>query len=472
MYFVYSKRLLVVKKNMKIIQLITELYPAGAEKVLLNLSRELKKCGHDISVISLQPLPEKSDIVDDLIEANIPVVSLNVTKFTPWRIFRLVKILKKKTRDRRLKTKDDRLEEKEKTVKEPSRLLLKRRDAVFTTKASEEKKDRQKTEGKSKTENDTAKAVNSHKQQPTTSNQQPITDQSSTSNIQHSTFNIQHSEIVLHAHLIHANLVSRIVSLFINKNTLGYKIINTIHIAERRTSKWWHFSLDKLTFRLCDVQTAVSEAAQQHHAEKIGVSPEKIPVIYNGIVPPKHLSEEEIKHLRQEWEFEKCSKVIGSVGRLDWQKGYDIFLKVLPKLSKKIPKGETWGIVILGEGGQRPYLKRIIDEIKCTNIKVILPGYRKDAADCISAFNLFIMPSRYEGHPLTLLEAMSLGVPIIANDIPTITKVFAPYANGECLGFEAKDVSNKITTYIHNKKQKPYSPFKIENMTNEYMHIY
>ena len=467
---------------MKIIQLITELYPAGAEKVLLNLSRELKKCGHNISVISLQPLPEKSDIVDDLIEANIPVASLNVTKFTPWRIFRLVKILKQQTRGQRA-------EEKGKNVKETSRLLLKRRDAVFTIIASEEKKDRLETidqklhtKEKLRSENvetqnfaskkNTAKAVNSHNQQPATSNQQPITDQSSTSNIQHSTFNIQHSEIVLHAHLIHANLVSRIVSLFVNKNTLGYKIINTIHIAEKRTSKWWHFSLDKLTFRLCDVQTAVSEAAQQYHAEKIGISPEKIPVIYNGIVPPKHLNKEEINNLKQEWGLESCSRIIGSVGRLDWQKGYDIFLKILPVLSKKIPKEETWGIVILGEGGQRPYLKRIIDEIKCNNIKIILPGYRKDAADCISAFDLFIMPSRYEGFGLTLVEAMAHGIPILSSKADSLPKLVKKYQNGECVNFESINITDKITSCIQHKKQKPHLLFKIENMANEYIQIY
>ena len=378
---------------MKIIQLITELYPAGAEKVLLNLSRELKKRGHDISVISLQPLPKKNtDIIDDLLEANIPVQSLKVTKFTPWRIFSLIKIIKKQI-------------------------------------------------------------VENSDHHPSTNNQQ----------------------LILHSHLIHANLASRLASLFLNKNTFGYRIINTIHIAEKRKSKWWHFLLDKLTFRLCDVQTAVSEAAQQHHAGKIGVSPEKIPVIYNGIVPPKQLSEEEIKHFREEWGFKKCSKVIGSVGRLDWQKGYDVFLKILPELSKKIPKDETWGIVILGEGGQRPYLKRIIDEIKCTNIKVILPGYRKDAADCISAFDLFIMPSRYEGHPLTLLEAMSLGVPIIANDIPTITKVFAPYANGANIKFESAKpahIVKRINDFIQREKIAPYLPSSIYEMTDEYLKLY
>jgi glycosyltransferase involved in cell wall biosynthesis len=366
---------------MKIIQLITELYPAGAEKVVLNLSIELKKHGHDISVISLQPLPKiNTDIVDDLLQANITVQSLNLTKFTPWRIFKLIKVLKKE-----------------------------------------------------------------FKLKPATDTQQHI----------------------VHSHLIHANIISRLCKIF-NKN---FRLVNTVHIAEKRKSKWWHFLLDKITFRLCDTQTAVSKAAQLHHARQIGVSPEEIPVIYNGIVQPKQLSEEEIKHLLQEWGFKKYSKIIGSVGRLDWQKGYDIFLKILPELSKAIPKGETWGIVILGEGSQRLYLQELIDKANFVNLKIILPGYRKDAADCISAFDLFIMPSRYEGFGLTLVEAMAHGVPCLCSNEDSLPNLIKNYPNGESIDFESEKIIDKMATYLNLKKQKPYFLFTAENMANNYLNL-
>ena len=386
---------------MTIVQLITELYPAGAETVVLSLSKELRKRGHDVSVISLQPLPQKNTIiVDDLIASGIPVKTLNVTKFTPWRIFKLIKILKRY----RLQTEDS----------------------------------RQKTVG---------------------GRQSPKT-----------------PPLVVHSHLIHANIVSRIASLFLNRKDM--KFINTIHIAEKRMGKWWHFFLDKATFRLCDYQTAVSEAAQQHHAKKAGIPPTKIPVIYNGIVPPKQLDKKEISRLREEWGFKNCSRIIGSVGRLDWQKGYDIFFKMLPALTKKIPDGENWGVVILGEGDQKAYLERLAEPFlksKNSKIMIALPGYRKDAADCIGAFDIFVMPSRYEGHPLTLLEAMGHGVPIIANNIPTITKVFEPYTNGTIVSFENKNtecIIENICNSTNNNHTKPYIPFSIEEMTKNYIQIY
>ncbi|MCF7792138.1 MAG: glycosyltransferase [Victivallales bacterium] len=436
---------------MKIIQLITELHPAGAEKVVLNLSCELKKRGHNVSVVSLQPLPtENTDIVDSLKTSGIPVKSLNLTKFTPWRILKLIKLINSEIKA-------------DNSLQPP----------------------------------DTAKAVNSNNSDNISNT---LNTHHSTSNTHHSTSNIQHptpyiqnpkseiqnpttnslnpsihtsthNHIILHSHLIHANLTSRIVSLFINRNRV--KVINTIHIAEKRTSKWWHFFFDRLTFRLCDVQTAVSEAAQIFHSEKIGIDREKIPVIYNGINPAAKFTEEEVLKARKQWGFEKCSKVIGSVGRLNWQKGYDNLLKLIPELSKKIPKGQTWGIVIIGEGPQRGELEKIINKIDFKNIKINLPGYRKDAADCISAFDLFVMPSRYEGHPLTLIEAMSQGIPIVANDIPTITNVIKDYSNGQVCSFEtiSKPV-DYIKDYITKDYIEPFIPYSINNMADEYSALF
>jgi len=78
---------------MHIVQVITELKPAGAERILANLSICLKEKGHDITVISLKPLPENRIIVDELFSNNIPILSLNLTKLKPWRIFKLNKLI-------------------------------------------------------------------------------------------------------------------------------------------------------------------------------------------------------------------------------------------------------------------------------------------------------------------------------------------------------------------------------------------
>ncbi|MCP4181562.1 MAG: glycosyltransferase [bacterium] len=370
---------------MHIVQVITELKPAGAERILANLSICLKEKGHKVTVISLKPLPENRAIVDELFSNNIPILSLNLTKLTPWRILKLNKLISKLT--------------------------------------------------------------------------SPTTSYPSSSNPQ---------SLIVHSHLMHANLICRLNKM------LGrdFKLLNTVHIAEKRKSRFWYFKLDSLTFKKCDHVNAVSKAARNHHALKLNIDHRKISIVYNGIKKPKLLKKEKIINLRNEWGVGNCSKVIGSVGRLSWQKGYDLFLKILPELSKRISKGEIWGIVVLGEGDQRSLLEKLANKVP-KNIKVVFPGYRKDAADCVSAFDLFIMPSRYEGQPLTLLEAISTGISIISSDIGTIKEILYNYSNSISINFQDTElVVKSIMNKIDSSCIKFNNNFTVEKMTNEYLKIY
>ena len=377
---------------MHIIQIITELKPAGAERILANLSICLKEKGCDVTVISLKTLPENRAIVDELFSFNIPILSLNLTKLKPWKMLKLNKLISKISHE------------------------------------------------------------------PRTTNHQSF----STQNLKLKT------NIIIHSHLMHANLICRL-----NKKMGGkFKLLNTIHIAEKRKNRSWYFMLDKLAINQSDHINAVSKAARNYHSSKLNIDHGKISIVYNGIKTPKQLNKDEIVHLKKEWGMNECSKIIGSVGRLDWQKGYDIFLKLLPKLSKNIPKDETWGVVILGEGYQRNLLEKFAGKAP-GNIKVTLPGYRKDASDCISAFDLFVMPSRYEGFGLTLIEAVSQGVPIVASNEDSLPELMYNYVNGICVSNDDQtEIIKLILKYINKSRIAPSNNFTIEKMTEEYLKIY
>jgi glycosyltransferase involved in cell wall biosynthesis len=360
---------------MKILQFITELTPAGAERIVCELSRSLAEQRNNVLVLSLMPLPENESILDELRSSQIQVQSLNVTKITPLRICGIRKVIR------------------------------------------------------------------------------------------------EFKPEIVHAHLIHPNIISRVAKI---ANPLKFRLVNTVHIAERRRGKWWHFILDRITFSLCDCQTAVSKAVRDFHSAKIAKTPDQMPVIYNGVTEPKTLSEQEIKKLRSGWGIAGCSKVIGSVGRLDWQKGYDLLLNQLPEISAAIPDGENWGVVILGEGGQRAELENIAKSLNLKNIDIILPGFRKDAADSIGAFDLFVMPSRYEGFGLTLVEAMGHGIPILASSADSLPELMEYYNNGKCIDFsETSELCNEITRYIDKDFiHVPDQLFSIDQMVKQYLKVY
>ena len=180
-----------------------------------------------------------------------------------------------------------------------------------------------------------------------------------------------------------------------------------------------------------------SEIRREQVIARLGVPPDQIRVIPNGIRPPVRPDAGRIARWRAAWGLTDCARVLGAVGRLDPQKGFDRLLALLPDLARQVPAGERWGLVILGEGAERPRLEALARQAPADRLVVCLPGYRSDAAACIGAFDLFVMPSRYEGYGLTLAEAMAHGVPILASTADSLPELLAGYPGGRCLAGEA-----------------------------------
>ncbi len=105
---------------------------------------------------------------------------------------------------------------------------------------------------------------------------------------------------------------------------------------------------------------------------------------------------------------------IVAVGRLAPQKGFDVLIESFARLAAKHPK---WNVVIYGEGPQRSELIELIERRQLKQ-RVALPGLTKDVAGALSEAALFVLPSRFEGFPNALLEALSLGIPAIATECP------------------------------------------------------
>ena len=105
---------------------------------------------------------------------------------------------------------------------------------------------------------------------------------------------------------------------------------------------------------------------------------------------------------------------IVSIGRLAEQKGFDILIESFASLAAKHP---AWNLVIYGEGPQRPELTELIKRRQLEG-RVALPGLTRDVAGVLSEADLFVLPSRFEGFPNALLEALSLRVPAIATQCP------------------------------------------------------
>ena len=227
---------------------------------------------------------------------------------------------------------------------------------------------------------------------------------------------------VIHAHLVHPNLLSRLASA-----GLGIPLVNTIHTAEKRAGKKKYFLLDKLTWKLADCVTAVSASAAAFHRQACGLKKSvNIRVIPNAVEPVVPAPEELCKNLRDQW-CPGADKVIGCVGRLDAMKGYEVMLDRLEPLSRLIPDGEKWLLLVLGDGPDREKLERKAAALRYDNLKVVFAGFRNDAASLMNLFDVFLTPSLCEGYGVAVAEAMTLGLPVVCNRIDALPELCRAY---------------------------------------------
>ena len=96
-----------------------------------------------------------------------------------------------------------------------------------------------------------------------------------------------------------------------------------------------------------------------------------------------------------------------AVGRLTPQKGFDLLIKSFAALAPKHPK---WRLTIYGEGPERGILELLKAEERPSG-QIELPGIRRDLLSALREGSLFVLPSRFEGYPNALLEALACGLP-------------------------------------------------------------
>ncbi len=161
------------------------------------------------------------------------------------------------------------------------------------------------------------------------------------------------------------------------------------------------------------VSAVVSVSAASSHKVAEYVEPERVSVIPNGVEMRQYLGIREEK--RRELGFE--SQVVAiMVARMDGLKGHGDFLDALAML-RDGASGCPLTVLLVGDGAQRNELEKRANELELDETWVRFLGYRSDVADLLECADLFVLPSLTEGMPLSVLEAMAAGLPIVASDV-------------------------------------------------------
>jgi protein-tyrosine-phosphatase len=150
-----------------------------------------------------------------------------------------------------------------------------------------------------------------------------------------------------------------------------------------------------------------------------GFWPGMVTTIHNGIDPLTTVSADRVARIRQDLGIAPNALVIGTAGRLVPVKGQADLVRAVALLKPRVPHVR---LLVAGAG---PLHGELVDAAARLGIvdTCVFTGHRADVRDLISAMDIFALPSLSEGIPMALLEAMSLGVPVVATRVGGIPEV-------------------------------------------------
>jgi len=217
----------------------------------------------------------------------------------------------------------------------------------------------------------------------------------------------------------------------------GFTALFTIFGNSKRKIHWLHYEYKKLNpnakydklFKSIlpqfDEIIAVSDGVETIFNEIYHLE-EKTRVIYNLVDTTKIISKSKEE---SDINLNKDDINFVSVGRLHDQKGYDILIKAIDKLNKESILPNNFKLRLYGNGPQKEMLENLVKEYHLED-KVLLLGQVMNPYKYLKNSDLFILSSRYEAFGLVIIEAMTLGIPVLATKNHATNKMIKHKENG------------------------------------------
>lgn len=223
---------------------------------------------------------------------------------------------------------------------------------------------------------------------------------------------------LIHCHLAASSLIAPPLAAL-----LGVPFIfNYDHNDMYRAQQKLRLLLDRLANGLTDHIVAVSASTRDFLIRQEGVPAEKITLIYNGVDLERFQPAPDAAPRaawRRAWGLPEYAPVVAGVGRLRPQKNFPLFLRAAREVLREIPQAN---FVIAGEGPDRGDLENLARDLGIAP-QVHFLGYVSEMAALYAAVDVLLMTSLAEGTPLTVLEAMAMGVPVVATRVDGMAEV-------------------------------------------------
>jgi glycosyltransferase involved in cell wall biosynthesis len=221
---------------------------------------------------------------------------------------------------------------------------------------------------------------------------------------------------ILHLHGYGATTFGRIAGMMRGLPTILHEHANLTD------TPWFQKIADRLLAPSTDIAIAVSKSTAEFVIKARLVPPERVKVVYLG-VPLEEFSRartvQELAEARHELGAAPDDVVVGTVTRLHDSKGNSYLVDAAQAVLKRRPKTRFY---LFGEGPLRGELEAQAKALRLGD-RFVFGGFTKDVARTLSAFDMSVFPSLWEGTPLTVFEALAMGKPIVATDADGLVDV-------------------------------------------------
>jgi len=237
---------------------------------------------------------------------------------------------------------------------------------------------------------------------------------------------------------------------------------------------------DWLLSPLGDKTIVVSEAVGKFCVEHRSMSPEKVTVIPNGIPLGnfRNVSDKEVGQAADELGLDSESSVVGTVTRLDEEKGVSYFLDAVPKIRSKVPEAK---FLIVGDGKLRGELEEKAERLGAAE-DVTFTGERRDVPRLYKLMDVKVISSIYEGGPLTLFEAMAAGTSVVATPVGMVEELIEDGKSGMLVSTrQPEEIAHAVVALLQNSEyrqniaeeaQKRVQKYDMQNSMRKIEEIY
>lgn len=272
---------------------------------------------------------------------------------------------------------------------------------------------------------------------------------------------------VVHTHLLYASQVGKVAARLARSGAVVDSFHNDEPFLANRSWRLRLRSLDRITAQYI----AISSAVRARLVDDVGLPSEKVHVVRYGVplaAPVASRSE-----ARARLSLPEAGAIVGYVGRLVPQKRLEVLVEAMASLPDVT-------LALIGEGELRADLEELCAAL---GSRARFLGLRPDAASLMSAFDVFCLPSRWEGLGVVLLEAMAAGIPIVGSRHGAIPEVLDGGRAGlvfdpdDALGLASAvqsllDDPRLASTLVASARERLSTAFSVEEMMRKTDEVY